>query len=549
MRMWIMIGLISVCVAGCKPAPVVPHYEAPEAVSGTVADIGDRFNSAMLGNPPNLVPFLAGEVNASTIAGSIYHSLLTYDGELNLIPQAAEKWAVSGDNQTITFTLKPGLVFADGSPLTSADVSATFHAITNPTTKTPYADDYLRVARFETPDSRTVRVHYAEPFAPALASWAGLPILPAKVIAETVRAGKPFNDTRLKTEPLGSGPYKLMQWKQGQHIVLERSANSFEKPFIGQLYNRILPDQSTQWLELKAGNLDSLSLSPLAYTRLISGTWFTSRYATYRYLGSAYTYVGFNQKRPLFADTTVRQALSYAVDREGLIQAVLFGQGEPIASIFKPGTWANNTALKPYPYDPAKAKALLAQAGWVRGPSGWLEKDGKPFVFTLATNQGNENRLKTAQILQKLFADVGVKMEIRVQEWSTFLTNTIQKRDFDAVMLGWTLPVEPDPYDVWHSSKTKPEEFNIVGFANAEADAAMVASRRTFNQTERKKHLDRLQEILADEQPYLWLYAPYELVAVHKRIVGVKPAPGGIGYNSVDWFVPKAWHLRPALVP
>jgi len=540
-RFTLLLLALAAALGACREEKPLPDYTLPPGPPAA----GDRLNLALLGNPPNLVPFLAGEANASTIAGNLYHALLTYDANLNLVPQLAQKVQASGDGKTLTFTLRPGLTFSDGTPLTSADVSATFHAITNPATQTPYADDYLRVARFETPTPRTVRVTYAHPFAPALSSWAGLPVMPARVIAQTAN----FNQTSLKTQPLGSGPYTLARWRPGQDFLLTANPASFEKAPISQLYYRILPDQSTQWLELKAGNLDLADLTPLAYTRLVGAPWFQRQYTTYRYLGSAYTYVGFNLNDPLFADRRVRQALSYAVDRQGLINAVLFGQGEPLASIFKPGTWAYNTALQPYPFNPARARALLAAAGWRPGAGGILRKNGRPFRFTLTTNQGNEARLKTAQILQKFFADVGVDMQIRVQEWSTFLTNTIRQRQFQAVLLGWTLPAEPDPYDVWHSSKTKPEEFNIIGFANAEADRAILASRQTLDQAERKKHLDRLQAILAEEQPYLWLYAPYALVAVHRRVVGVAPAPAGIGYNSVGWYVPQAWQLRPALTP
>lgn len=531
-------------LTACKPSTPQQHadYSTPPGPPST----GDVFNSALIGSPPNLVPYLAADSAASAIAGNLYHALLTYDANLNLTPQLAESFTVAPNNLSITFKLKPNLTFADGSPLTSADVSATFHALIAPDTKTPYADDYLRVAKFETPDPLTIRVTYAEPFAPALSSWAGLLVMPAKIIAQT----KSFNDTPLKNTPLGSGPYQLTRWRRGQDLLLSTNPHSYEKPYITQLYMRVLPDQSTQWLELKAGNLDETSLTPLAYTRLTDAPWFKNNYNTYRYLGSAYTYMGFNLKDPLFQDKRVRQALSYAVDRQGLINAALFGQGEPLASIFKPGTWAYNTKLQPYAYNPQKALQLFAEAGWHKGPDGLLHNaKGETFHFTLSTNQGNETRLKTAQILQKFFADVGVIMDIRVQEWSTFLTNTINPRAFQTVLMGWTLPVEPDPFDVWHSTKTKPSEFNLVSFNNKEADAAIVASRATFVQSERKVHLDRLQEILADEQPYLWLYAPYALEAVHKRVVGIKPAPAGIGYNSVEWYVPKPWQLRPTLVP
>ncbi len=536
---------LGLSLVACKPTTTPqPSYANPPAAYNQT-DAGDRLNYALLGTPPNLVPFLAGEANASTLAGNIYQSLITYDATLNLIPQAAQSWQVSADGLTLTFTLRPGLTFSDGTPLTSADVSATFHAIINPTTRTPYADDFLRVKAFATPDPRTVKVTYAEPFAPALASWSGLPILPAYIIAQT----PDFNTTTLKTQPLGSGPYQLAKVRRGQDYLLQANPSSSEAPRIGQLYYRILPDQSAQWLALKNGELDVASIPPLAYSRLISATWFTSQYRAYRYLSSSYTYLGFNLKNPLFADRRVRQALSHAVDRNGLIQAVLFGQGEPIASIFKPGTWASHPTLKPYAYNVARANALLDEAGWMMGPDGVRVRSGKPFRFTLITNQGNEDRLKTAQILQAMFAAVGVQMEIRVQEWSSLLTTVLKPRAFEAILMGWSLPAEPDPFDVWHSTKQGPDDFNIVGFNNPAADAAIEASRRTFNQTERARQLFRLQEILAEEQPYLWLFAPYALVAVHQRVQGIIPAPAGLGYNQPQWWVPQPWHLRPALHP
>lgn len=533
---WFCLSALALSSALANASPTASPTGAPSS------KIGGRLNLALLGNPTNLVPFLAAEQNALTITGLIYQSLLTYDRSLNLVPQLAERYTISPDHRTITFTLKPKLVFSDGTPLTSADVSASFHAITDARTRTPYAGDYHMVQRFETPDSRTIKVTYATPFAPALSSWASLPVLPAKIVLETLTSDpsntEGFNATRLKTQPLGSGPYVLTRWVRGQSLLLTRNPRSTEAPNITELFYRILPDQNSQWLEFKAGNLDMLDLTPLAATRLISDTWFTQNYKTYSTLSNSYTYLGFNLKNPLFADARVRQALSHAVNRQGLINAVLFGQGQPMTGLFKPGTWAHNASLTVPTFNPALAKQLLAQAGWKDADGdGVLEKNGQPFRFTLATNQGNDSRLKTAQVLQSLFADVGVQMDIRVQEWATFLTNTLQPRAFAAVLMGWGLGAEPDPYDIWHSSKTAPAEFNIVSFNNPQADALMTEARTTFNQAQRKQALDALQALIAAEAPYLWLYAPFSNVAVTQRLQGLNPGPAGLGWNLPQWWL------------
>ena len=538
--------LALLALAACKPSAPAPHADYSRIPSPTVLDSGDRIDQAMLGDASNLVPFLSGDSASGEISSYLYNALLSYDANLNLRGELAEKWTIGDGGKSITFTLKPGLRFSDGSPLTSADVLATFRAITDPDTKTAYAGDYLLVTAAEAPDSRTFVVHYAEPFVPALSSWAGLSILPAREIAKT----KSINDTALKEHPVGSGPYMLAKWRRGQDILLTANPHSFQHPTIAQYHYRIIPDDDTQFMELKAGNLDLAGLKPLAYNRLTDKPWFTSSYIKLRYLSNGYTYMGFNLKNPLFADKRVRQALSYAIDRQGLINAVLFGQGLPLEGVFKPGTWAYNGKLAPFPYTPEKARQLLAEAGWRdTDGDGILDKNGTPFRFAVTTNQGNDARLKSAQVMQKFFRDVGVQMDIRVQEWSTFVGTTIRNRDFEAILLGWSLSAEPDPYDIWHSSKTKPDEFNIIGFSNPEADKLMDLARHEFNQPRRKEYLDRFQEILHDEQPYLWLYAPYSLLAVHKRVVGIAPAPAGIGYNQPDWYVPAAWHLRPTLQP
>jgi peptide/nickel transport system substrate-binding protein len=297
---------------------------------------------------------------------------------------------------------------------------------------------------------------------------------------------------------------------------------------------------ATLFLELRSRGIDISGLSPLQYTRQTENNLFKNNFNKYKYMAFAYTYLGYNLKNPLFSDKRVRQAISYAINKEEIISGVLLGLGKPATCPFKPGTWVYNENVKIYKFNPQKAKELLGEAGWkdING-DGILEKDGKPFIFEIVLSQGNETRQKCAEIIQRQLAEVGITVKIRILEWAAFINDFINKRRFDAVILGWTIPPDPDAYDVWHSSKTAPEELNFISYKNTEVDELLEKGRSTFEQKKRKKYYDRFQEILAEDQPYTFLFVPDELVIINKRFHGIKPAPIGLEYNFIEWYVPK----------
>jgi peptide/nickel transport system substrate-binding protein len=187
-----------------------------------------------------------------------------------------------------------------------------------------------------------------------------------------------------------------------------------------------------------------------------------------------------------------------------------------------------------------KAKALLAEAGWKSsGKEGILKKEGRPFEISILTNQGNESRARCAEIIQRRLFAVGIKVKIRTVEWAAFINDFIDKKNFEAVILGWSLGQDPDLYDIWHSSKVGPKELNFISYKNKEVDSLLEKGRYTFDTKVRKACYDRIQEILAEEQPYTFLFVPYALPIIHARFHGVEPAPAGISYNMDKWFVPK----------
>jgi peptide/nickel transport system substrate-binding protein len=237
----------------------------------------------------------------------------------------------------------------------------------------------------------------------------------------------------------------------------------------------------------------------------------------------------------------VRQAIAHAIDKQEIIDGVLLGLGRTAVGPYKPGTWWYKDDVKTFPFDPERAKALLADAGWKpRASDGILEKDGMPFSFTIRTNQGNSVRQQTAEIIQRRLRAVGIDARIHVVEWAAFLNTFIRKKDFEAIILGWGLGLDPDQYEIWHSSKTGPEDLNHISYQNPKVDELLEAGRRTFDQEKRKAIYGALQDILAEEQPVIFLYVPDALPVVAARVRGIEPAHAGILHNFIEWYVPKS---------
>ena len=497
---------------------------------------GGEIVMGTIGDATSLIPMITSDSASSDIQGYIYNGLLKYDQNLQLVGDLAESWEVSPDGLTITFHLRKGVRWQDGKPYTSADALFSYQFMVDPKTPTPYSGDYLKVAKAEAPDPYTFKVSYKEVFAPGLASWT-LPQLPAHLLK-----GRDVRQSPLNRRPVGTGPYILQEWEPGARIVLRYNPHYFEgRPNLDRVVYRIIPDAATMFLELRSGGIDMTGLNALQYRRQTNTPFFKRNFRKYRYLSSSYTYLGWNLKDKRFQDVRVRRALSYAIDKKEIIKGVLLGLGRPATGPLKPGTYWYNPKVRRYPYDPAKAKALLAQCGWKdRDGDGLLDKDGQPFAFTIITNQGNQYRANTGVIVQRRLAQIGIKVELRTIEWAAFIKEFINKGRFECCLLAWTIPPDPDLYDVWHSSNAKPGGLNFTYYKNPELDRLLSAQRRTFDQAKRKAIIDRIQEIMAEDVPYTFLYVPDALPIVNARFQGIKAAPAGITYNFIHWWVPKA---------
>jgi peptide/nickel transport system substrate-binding protein len=386
-----------------------------------------------------------------------------------------------------------------------------------------------------------VRVTYPQPYARAVESWQEY-MLPKHLLEPYVAEGK-LRESPQNKFPIGTGAYRFKEWRSGEKVVLLANPDYFlGKPYLSRIVYRVIPSQATIFLELKARGVDySQGLTAIQYMRQTEYPAFRKAYQKFRYPGSSYTFLAFNLKDPRFADRRVRQAFAHAINKKELVEGVAMGLAREVDGPVRPGSWAYTDRVTHFDFDPAKAKALLAEAGWNdRDGNGLVEdKDGKPFTFTIRTNQGNDERKKIAEIIQQRLRDVGVKAEIQIIDWASFIKEFVKPRKFEALVLGLGSGTDPDQYVIWHSSQTGPDQMNRTGYANPEVDALLERGRASCHQEQRIKYYHRLQEILAEDVPMLFLYVRDALPVVSSRVRGLDPGPAGITHNFHEWFVPR----------
>lgn len=505
-----------------------------EGINQDEKSFGDRIIFGTIGEASNLISYLSTDSASHEIADLIFIAPLRYNKDLEPEPWAAEKWEMSKDGKRLKFTLRKNILWEDGYELTAEDMEFTYKLVIAPETGSPYAEDFLRVKDFRLIDRYTFEVEYDAFFARAVSSWMS-PILPKHILE-----GQNIRNTPFSRKPVGAGPYKLKSWETGSRIILESSDTYFEgQPNIAEVVYRIIPDEATMFMETRAGRLDVMNLNPLQFLRQTGGEFWNEEYTKYKYLASVYIFLGFNLQHPFFKDVRVRQAISLAINRDALVKGVLLGQGVAAFGPYKPGSWAYHSGLSPQAQDLNKAKRLLEETGFKKGKSGQLYKDGIPFTFTILTNQGNEQRILTSTLIQSQLAALGIEVKTRTVEWASFIREFVNKGNFDAVILGWSITQDPDIFQIWHSSQAHDGGLNFTRYANPEVDKVLEEARSTPNREKRAELYYKLQEILVRDQPYCFLFVPYALPIVQKRFKGIEPALAGIMYNFDKWYVPR----------
>ncbi len=478
---------------------------------------------------PDLFDHLAAVLGKSYFSGFSGARFIQGDARLTEAQRASaarKLLPATEHNPILTFHLRPGVKFHDGRPFSAKDVKFTYEAIMNPKNVSPRTSDYEPVKQVQIIDPLTVRMVYKRLYSPALGTW-GIGILPEHLLnkealkREAKKRGLSPDDYGIRQSlfnrhPVGCGPFRFRRWKSDQYIVLDRFEDYWEgAPNYRQYISRIIPESLTQEMEFYAGTIDDYAVEPHQVKRLSNDPRFQSFSGT----SFGYTYIGYNERRKPFDDERVRRALGMAIDVDKIIKFVLYGQAERITGPFVKQTDYYDHDIAPLPYDPKGALDLLRSAGWHKNADGMLEKNGKPLRFTLITNSGNNLRKAILAVAQDAWRSIGIEVRTDLLEWSVFLQERINKLDFDAVVLGWSMGIEPDLYQIWHSSQAGPGQLNFVGFSNPEADRLILRIRREYDHQKQVAACHRLHRIIADEQPYTFLYVGKWTAVLDKRIV------------------------------
>lgn len=528
-------------ITSCQQPPSSQQTSQSTNTSSGKPVNGDWVVLNITSDPDTFNPVKSSDYYAGLVIGLVFDSLLTVDKDANYIPQVAKSWEISKDNLTLTFHLRDDVKFHDGIPLTADDVKYTYDKILDPKSLAENKKaDFEFVDKVEVPDKYTVRAHYKKPYAPALGSWS-FAIIPKHIFEKE----PDFLNSKYSHSPIGSGPYKFERWDSNQQIILDVNKDYWGgRPYLDKVVFKMIPDQTVTLNTFIKGDLDvEDSLNPLQWTKETNSPEFERKFRKLKFFTRSYGYIGWNENgNPFFGDKRVRQAMTYALKRQEILDKILYNLGEICTGPFYPLSWAYNTTVKPYPYDLDKARALLDSAGWKVNPAdGMRYKNGVKFKFEFLFPSGRDVIKRIAENYQQDLKKIGVEMIPRPLEWASFLIR-VTNRNFQAVSLGWSLGIDPDPYMIWHSSQRK-LGLNYVGYNNSEVDKLCEEGRTTFDLAIRTKDYHRIHEIIHEEQPYTFLFFSPDLMAVDRRFQGVEVSQQGLGIfdfypGQLSWWVP-----------
>jgi len=514
----------------------------------------------LIGDVKSLNPYISTTLSGGNITSLMFLTLNTINPDLQTYkPSLAKSWEFSDDRKELTFHLRNDVFWEDSVQVTAEDVVFSESVAVDPKVAwsairwKDYIDDVKAV------DDTTVVFHFTNVYPYQVMDASVGPIIPKHLLKDVPRAEMTTAD--FNQHPVGDGPFKFKSWRQQQQIELVRNPSYYEKgkPHLDRIVFRIVPDRTTLLTQLKTGEIDMLEdIPPKEFQKLkVNYRDGKTDIKPYEFLGRSYDYIAWNTidpekydpdkyktleslkeiPNPFFADVRVRRAMTYAINRDLIREAIGYGLLIPMQGPISPILWAYDENLPTIPFDTTKANQLLTDAGWVdTDGDGVREKDGQDFSFVIKTNNGNERREQACTLIQDMLAKVGVKMEIQLEESVTFFDNLDKKR-FEAALAGWSVGLKVDMTTTFHS-KSVFDKFNFTSYRNPQFDRINDEAKMMMDRTQAKKLWDKAQRILVNDQPYTWLYYMKSGHGLHKRFQDVIMDQRGAYLNLEDWWVP-----------
>lgn len=525
------MGLSAAALAACVPTEQTAtggesttasdsSSSAPAASGGTVIWLAHQ---EIAGLGPNDL----GATMQTIVIMAMHNALVAYDTDYNMYPDLAESVEVAPDGLQYTFALRQGIKFHDGSELTAADVKYTIDYYRDPANAATIQSAYTGIGSVDTPDDYTVVVNMDTVNAASLVNWATNPIVNAK-------HHQAVGDATYSTSPIGTGPFKLKEWKASEYTEMEAFDDYFKgRPVIDIMRMEVVPEDAVRKAALDTGDADSSAWPLLVEDSLALEQ--DPNFKVFRTPGDSIKHFPINNEQPYFADKRCRQALMYALDRQRIIDDLWNGVAEVAHSNIPPSSQYYKADLKQYEFDPEKAKALLDEAGWTVGADGIREKDGVKFAFTCTVKAGDQARKAIAELAQQLFKDVEVDMQLAEAPVAEIL-EAMRTGTMEMSIFNWTYNsgvLEPDPTDTLTSSGGN----NFPHFKNAEMDELCAQGLQKAEPAERKPIYDRIQEIFVEEVPVLYLQFDTWMLPFAVRIEGLPDSTANT-YPLYSYVVP-----------
>ncbi|MFZ5823391.1 MAG: ABC transporter substrate-binding protein [Bacillota bacterium] len=528
----------SLTLAACGPKQGAGNgADKPQdkpATSEKKPAVGGQVNLALDKEPDSFNPILYSTTFGAEIIQHVYDGLFTFNDNWEPQPHIAESWKVSDDKLTFTIKLKEGVKFSDGAELTAEDVVFTLGTLKDKDYSGPRASSMRDVEAIEATGKYEVTLKLKKPFAPIFTNI-NYGIMQKKLFEST--SIKDMDKNPVSMNPIGTGPYILKEYVRGQYVILERNPNWFASkqyggaPFIQTIRYKIIPDSQTQLAAMQNGEIDWLNPEPSDVAMLEKD--YANKMTAYHWDRNGFGYIQMNNSKAPLDNKLVRQALTYGLNRQSIIDGVMEGRATIPPGPIPPVSWAYDESAKAYPYDPAKAKQLLEQAGYTMGANGIYEKDGKPLKLTFYGSSGSTLIEGIASIARNNWKQIGVDLDVQLMDFNAMSDNFVKPGKFDLSFGGMSLGLDPDSqYNLFHSSTGTPDAkgnvsgFNRSRYSNKQVDEILEAARSEFDPAKRKQLYAEFQKIIVDEAPVIMAYANKYTDFVSNRIKGVRNFPG-----------------------